>query len=98
MSHRQPDLGPSSRLEFRPAATRMIGADLLVNVGGATGLVQRLDGAGPEIWKAFAGGQTIAEAATTLADRAGTSPSQAVRIVHDFATELVRAGLAEPTL
>ena len=97
MSHRQLDLGPSTRLEFRPAATRMIGADLLVNVGGATGPVQRLDGAGPEIWKAFTGGQTIAEAATALAKRGGTSPSQAVRIVHDFAAELVRVGLAEPT-
>ena len=42
-------LDPSARLRIVPAATRMLGSDLLVNHGGATAPVQRLVGSGPEL-------------------------------------------------
>jgi hypothetical protein len=86
-----------TRLQLVPAATRGFGASLLINVGGATAPVRRLDGAGPELWAAFAGGQTIAEAAIAMADRTNASLPEVERVVRTFATQLVGAGLAEPT-
>jgi hypothetical protein len=90
-------LDPDVRLALAPAATRRVGADLLVNHGGATEPVRRLDGVGPQLWAAFAAGSTIGEAAASMAERTGASPPDVERVVRTFATELVRAGLAEAT-
>lgn len=95
--HQPPQLDRAVRLRLRPAASRRVGADLLVNVGGATASVQRINGAGPELWSAFAKGHTIAEAASALAEHTGSSSDEVERVVLAFATQLVQAGLAEPT-
>ncbi len=91
-----PRLDRRSRLALVPAATRRVGGDLLVNVGGATAAVQRLGGAGPDLWEAFAGGASVAEAAVDLADRTRSSTEEVERVVLDFAQGLVRADLARP--
>ncbi|HEX9766538.1 MAG TPA: hypothetical protein VGA36_07220, partial [Nitriliruptorales bacterium] len=67
-------LSSSDRLRLAPAATRALGADLLVSVGGATRPVERLAGSGPVLWHAFAAGLTIAEAARELAERSNAAP------------------------
>lgn len=92
-----PQLQGAVGLRLAPAASRMVGADLLVNVGGSTAFVQRIDGAGAELWSAFADGQTIAEASATLAERTGASPIEVRRVVFAFAAQLIQANLAEPT-
>lgn len=85
------------RLQLKPAATRMVGAELFVNAGGSTAPVQRLGGAGPELWAEFAAGRTIAEAAATLVARTGASPSEVEAVVQAFAQQLLHAELAETT-
>lgn len=97
MSDAQGLLDRDVRLTLAPAATRRVGADLLVNHGGATGPVRRLDGVGPQLWAAFADDQTIAQAAASMTERTGASGPDVERVVRTFATELVRAGLAEAT-
>lgn len=89
-------LEPSDRIRLVPAATRVLGRDLLVNAGGATSPVERLAGTGPELWWSLARGLTIAEAATTLADRIGAPLVEVEAQVLQFATALVEARLAEP--
>lgn len=91
------ELSPSTRLVLRPAATRIVGDELFVSVGGAATPVRRLNGLAPMLWEAFARGRSIAEAAQDLANRAGASPSRTMPLVHDFAMELVRNDLAETT-
>ena len=56
----------STRFRLVPAATRRLGSDLLVNVGGATAPVQRLMGTGPELWECFERGCTVAEAVAQI--------------------------------
>jgi hypothetical protein len=92
-AHRRIDR--STRFRLLPAATRVLGPDLLVNVGGATAPVQRLMGTGPELWHCFEQGFTIAEAAAHVADRDG-APADIEANVVAFGTSLVRARLAEP--
>jgi hypothetical protein len=89
-------LSPASRLRLAPAATRAIGADLLVSVGGATRPVERLAGSGPELWRAFGDGLTIAEAARLLAERTGSPPERVEAHVLEFAATLIAGDLAEP--
>jgi hypothetical protein len=89
-------LDPSQRLRLMPAATRRLGADLLVNVGGAEAPVHRLVGAGSDLWWAFAAGLTIREAATYVGGQATTTPDEVESQVVAFALDLVRVGLAEP--
>jgi hypothetical protein len=91
-----PALGPADRVRLVPCATRRLGADLLVNVGGATGRVERLTGVGPELWGYFGAGLTIAEAAARVAERVGDVAAGVESDVLDYAAALVRAGLAEP--
>ena len=85
----------STRFKLAPAATRLLGSDLLVNVGGATAPVQRLMGTGPELWHCFARGLTVAEAAAHLSTLEG-APADAEADVVAFGTSLVRAHLAKP--
>jgi hypothetical protein len=88
-------LEPSDRLRLAQAATRELGSDLLVSVGGATRPVEQLRGSGPELWRAFGAGSTIGEAAALLAERT-EAPEDAVEPhVLEFAASLVSAGLAE---
>jgi Coenzyme PQQ synthesis protein D (PqqD) len=89
-------LEPSDRLRLVPSATRRLGTDLLVSAGGATRPVERLTGSGPELWKAFAGGLSVAEAAARLAERTGAAVAAVEPHVLEFAEALVRARLAEP--
>jgi hypothetical protein len=86
---------PSDRLRLVPSATRRLGSDLLVSAGGATRPVERLAGSGPELWRAFAAGLTLGEAAARLAQRTGAEPATVERHVLGFAEALVRARLAE---
>lgn len=86
---------PSRRVRLAPAATRMFGSDLLLSVGGATGPVKRLTGSGPELWRAFGQGDTIAEAAARVAARTGESPEELETHVAWFAAALVEEHLAE---
>jgi Coenzyme PQQ synthesis protein D (PqqD) len=86
---------PSDRLRLAPSATRRLGPDLLVNVGGATRPVERLTGTGPELWASFAAGITLGEAAARLAQRAGATLATVEPHVLEFAAALVDAGLAE---
>jgi len=90
-------LGPSVRLRTEPAATRMFGRDLLVNAGGAEAPVQRIMGAGVDLWWAFSAGQSIGEATEQMAERTGVPAAEVQTHVVKFATELVRVHLAEPT-
>jgi hypothetical protein len=76
-------------------APRRLGSDLLVSAGGATRPVERLAGSGPELWRAFAAGLTLGEAAARLAQRTGAEPATVERHVLGFAEALVRARLAE---
>lgn len=85
------------RLRLEPAATRRLGADLLVNVGGATAPVHRLVGAGSELWWAFAAGLTLREAAAEVGAGTSASAAEVESQVLAFAAELVRVGLAELT-
>jgi hypothetical protein len=89
-------LGPSDRLRLAPAATRVLGTDLLISVGGATRPVERLAGSAPELWRAFGDGLTIAEAARQLAERTGASATRVEAHVLEFASALVANDLAEP--
>jgi hypothetical protein len=89
-------LDPSTRLKLVPAATRMLGSDLLVNAGGAAAPVRRIEGTGPELWFAFERGLTIAEAAANISARASMSLQDIEAIVLQFATALVDADLAVP--
>lgn len=84
-----------TRLQLVPAATRMLGSDLLVNAGGAATSVHRLLGTGPELWWCFAQGFTVADAAAHLAGR-DEEPADLEANVLAFGASLVRAGLAEP--
>jgi hypothetical protein len=88
-------LGPSDRLRLAPSATRRLGSDLLVSVGGATRPVERLTGTGPEVWQAFAAGLTVRDTATHLAERTGSPVTTVEPNVLEFAHALIRAGLAE---
>jgi hypothetical protein len=98
-SHVEPEetsaLEPSDRLRLARCATRRLGADLLVNVGGATGSVERLTGGGPELWGYFGAGLTIADAAARVAERTGAPVADVEPHVLDYAEALVGAGLAE---
>jgi hypothetical protein len=89
-------LGPADRLHLRPAATRALGDDLLVSVGGATRPVERLAGSAPELWRSFGAGLSLGEAARQLAERTGAAPERVEAHVVRFATALVAADLAEP--
>ena len=91
----QPHVGLSTRFRIAPAATRALGSDLLVNVGGATAPVERLMGSGSELWHLFAAGCTVSEAAARLAAREG-APAGFEDTVLEFGASIVRAGLAEP--
>ena len=95
MELRRP-LDPSTRLKLVPAATRMLGSELLVNAGGAAAPVRRIEGTGPELWFAFERGLTIAEAATNISARANISVQDIEAIVLRFAAALVDADLAVP--
>ena len=88
-------LDPSDRLRLMPSATRQLGPDLLVSAGGATRPVERLTGSGPELWRSFAAGLTLAEAAGRLAQRTGAALTTVEPHVLEFAEALVRTGLAE---
>jgi hypothetical protein len=90
------DLGPADRLRLAPAATRALGDDLLISVGGATRPVERLAGSAPGLWRSFGDGLTIGEAARQLAERTGAAPDRVEAHVVEFATALVAADLAEP--
>ena len=87
-------LDPSARLRIVPAATRMLGSDLLVNIGGATAPVQRIVGSGPESWSAFEQGLSIAEATTEVSSQVGVAVPGIEANVLRFAAGLVEAGLA----
>lgn len=89
-------LDPEVRLQTKPAATRALGSDLLVNVGGSTAPVHRLMGIGGELWWAFAEGLTVGEVATRIAAEKGASVSEVQPHVARFAADLVRSELAEP--
>jgi len=89
-------LDPSDRIRPVLAATRAVGHDLLVNVGGAAGSVCRLSGGGRELWWYFADGMTIAEAAAELAAHMEASTAEVAPTVEQFAAALVAAHLAEP--
>jgi len=82
------------RLQLLPAATRRVGATLYVGRGGASEPVRRLDGAGPDLWAAFARGLTVAEAAAAVALHGSADLRDVERVVQIFATELVDSGLA----
>ncbi len=84
----------STRFRLAPAATRMLGSDLLVNAGGATASVQRLLGTGPDLWWCFSHGYTVGEAAAHLATRDG-APADLEANVVAFGQSLVQANLAE---
>ncbi len=88
-------LDPSARLRIVPAATRMLGSDLLVNHGGATAPVQRLVGSGPELWFALGRGLSIAEAARDVSSKVGVAVEGIEENVLRFAAALVDTGLAE---
>lgn len=88
-------LGPDDRLHLAVAATRGLGADLLVSVGGATRPVEQLTGSGPDLWRSFAEGLSVGDAAFRLAERTGTDLDVVEPHVTAFATRLVEAGLAE---
>jgi hypothetical protein len=88
-------LKPSDRLRLQRCATRRLGADLLVNVGGATTPVERLTGGGPELWSYFGAGLTLADAAARVAEGVGAPVASVEPYVLDYAEALVRAGLAE---
>jgi hypothetical protein len=90
-----PPLQPSDRIRLAPAATRALGADLLVNAGGATAPVERLSGNGPALWQAFGRGLTIEEAAVELAASTGVPVGEVEPHALAFAGALVRARLAE---
>jgi hypothetical protein len=92
-----PAFESSDRLRLVPSATRRLGPDLLVSVGGATRPVERLTGTGPELWGSFAAGLTLGEAAARLAQRTGATLSTVEPHVLEFAAALVDAGLAERT-
>ena len=89
-------LDPSTRLRLVPAATRMLGSDLLVNSGGATAPVRQLVGTGPELWFAFARGLTVAEAAAHISDCASVPVHEIEANVLSFATSLIELDLAVP--
>ena len=88
-------LDPSARLRIVPAATRMLGSDLLVNHGGATAPVQRLVGSGPELWFAFVRGLSIEEAANEISSKVGIAVQGIEDHVLRFAAALVETGLAD---
>jgi hypothetical protein len=88
-------LDASARLRVAPAATRLVGAELLVNTGGATAPVQRLGGIGPYLWQELASGRTIGELVDTLAEETGAPAERIHRVVVEFAARLVDADLAE---
>jgi hypothetical protein len=94
-AHEPPTLGPADRLRLTPCATRRLGTDLLVSIGGATGRVERLTGGGPELWGYFGAGLTVAEASARIAERLGRPAAGVESDVLDYAEALVRAGLAE---
>jgi hypothetical protein len=93
----QRPIDSSARVRLAPAATRMLGADLFVNVGGATAPVKRLMGSGPELWWGFSQGLTIAEVAAQHQARTGVPYADVEARVQRFASELVDANLAELT-
>lgn len=88
-------LGPDDRLHLAVAATRRLGGDLLVNVGGATRAVERLTGSGPELWQSFGEGLSLGDAAFRLAERTGADLEVVEPHVVAFATRLVDAELAD---
>jgi hypothetical protein len=90
-------LQPSDRLRLVPSATRRLGPDLLVSVGGAARPVERLTGTGPELWGSIAAGLTLGEAAARLAKRTSATLASVQPHVLEFAEALVAAGLAERT-
>ena len=93
----QRPLDLSTRITLAPAATRALGPDLYINAGGAVASVKCLTGSGPELWRAFGGGLTIAEAAARHSESTGATPAEVQDNVLAFATTLVEADLAEAT-
>lgn len=92
-----PDLHRSVRIRILPSATRRCGPDLLVNAGGATAPVQRIGGAGPDLWNAFSEEMTIAEASAAIARLHDINPAEIEQLVQSFAKMLIGAGLATAT-
>lgn len=88
-------LDRSTRLRLVPAATRTLGGESLISVGGATGSVKRLMGSGPELWRAFGRGETIAEVVSRLSDNSATSEADIDAHVTQFAAALIKDDLAE---
>ncbi len=87
---------PDDVVTLRPAATRFLGAGLLVSVDGAAGSVEALVGTGPELYTAFSHQMTIAETAASIADSSGESVTDIQPQVIEFAERLVATNLAEP--
>lgn len=78
------------------AATRWLGESLLINAGGAAGSVEALVGAGPELYRSFAEGMSVAAAAAKMADATAVPVDHIEPYVLDFAQGLVDAHLAFP--
>ena len=96
MSDDTTTLDPSVRLRIAPAATRWVGNELLVNVGGATAPVHRLGGIGPYLWNEFVAGRTIGEVADSLQGATRAPAHKIEQVVRDFAAQLVDVDIAEP--
>ena len=86
---------PPDRLKVPPSATRALGPDLLVNVGGATAPVHRLTGTGPALWRCFDEGRTLGDATEQVSRETGTAVADLEPHVQRFATWLLEARLAE---
>ena len=90
-------LEPGDRLRIPGTATRALGPDLLVNVGGATAPVHRLTGSGPALWRCFRDGSTLSDTTEQVAQDTGTTVDLEPYVVR-FATWLLDARLAERAL
>jgi hypothetical protein len=86
---------PGDVVRLEPAATRTLGAGLLVSAGGAERPVEALVGTGPDLYAAFAAGLTIAEAAASLAESTGSDIDEIEPHVIAFASQLVEKQLAK---
>jgi hypothetical protein len=87
-------LTSTDRIVLVPAATRQLGADLLISAFGAAGAVERLSGRGAELWRLLGEGLTLAEAAAALSERTGAPLDKVESRVIEFADTLMAAQLA----
>ena len=87
------EVDTDSRLSIPPQVMSRLVGDETVLLDMATGIYFGLDGVGKRIWESVADGQTVGQAAATIAGEYDVERARAETDVIEFVGELLERGL-----